>query len=67
MPHVSPNPILSFLGAATVLAAADAHSSAAVPLVLENDAVRAEIVPAWAGRLTFFGRPGGTNASCTQP
>ena len=67
MPHVSPNPILSFLGAATVLAAADAHSSAAVPLVLENDAVRAEIVPAWAGRLTFFGRPGGTNAFWTQP
>lgn len=36
-------------------------------IVLSNETVRAEIVPAWAGRLMFFGRPGGTNAFWTQP
>ena len=36
-------------------------------LVFENDAIRAEIVPAWAGRLMFFGRKGGVNVLWTQP
>lgn len=36
-------------------------------IVLENDAIRAEIVPAWAGRLMFFGRKGGGNVLWTQP
>ncbi|MBR1608350.1 MAG: hypothetical protein IJ678_01905, partial [Kiritimatiellae bacterium] len=35
--------------------------------VLQNDAIRAEIVPAWAGRLVFFGRPGGSNALWANP
>ncbi len=37
------------------------------PLVLENAALRAEVVPAWAGRLLFFGRPGGPNLLWTDP
>lgn len=36
-------------------------------IVLQNDALRAEIVPAWAGRLMFFGRTGGTNVLWTWP
>ena len=36
-------------------------------LVLENDALRAVIVPDWGGRLQFFGRPGGANALWTNP
>lgn len=37
------------------------------PIVLSNDVLRAEIVPAWAGRLMSFGRPGGPNALWTSP
>ena len=36
-------------------------------IVLENAALRAEIVPAWAGRLTFLGRAGGANALWANP
>lgn len=36
-------------------------------IVLENQNLRAEIVPAWAGRLMFFGRKDGENILWTQP
>ena len=36
-------------------------------LILENDALRAEVVPEWGGRLMFLGRPGGKNALWTNP
>ncbi len=36
-------------------------------IVLENAALRAEVVPAWAGRLIFLGRPGGANVLWTNP
>ena len=36
-------------------------------LVLENDALRVEIVPAWGGRMMYFGRKGGSNALWTDP
>ena len=36
-------------------------------IVLGNAALRAEIVPAWAGRLVSLGRPGGANALWTNP
>jgi len=51
--------------------AAAIHASVpeAIPetIVLENGALRVEIVPAWAGRLMFFGRAGGGNVLWTQP
>lgn len=43
------------------------RASAAVPVVLENNSIRAEIVPAWAGRLMFFGKKGGENVLWTNP
>ena len=43
------------------------NASAATPVVLENGSLRAEIVPAWAGRLMFFGRKGGENVLWTNP
>ena len=54
---------------ALVPAAALADAAAPFPdsIVLSNAALRAEIVPAWAGRLMSIGRPGGTNAFWTQP
>ena len=48
-------------------AVADAADPPPASIVLSNDALRAEIAPAWAGRLMFLGRPGGTNAFWTQP
>lgn len=51
----------------TVLCATSCSKSPVKSIVLENDAIRAEIVPAWAGRLMFFGRKGGTNVMWTQP
>ena len=36
-------------------------------VVLSNAALRAEIVPAWAGRMVFFGRPDGPNALFANP
>ena len=36
-------------------------------IVLQNDSLRAEIVPAWAGRLMFFGRADGPNVFWTYP
>ncbi len=36
-------------------------------LVLTNDTLRAEIVPAWGGRLMFFGTATGVNALWTNP
>lgn len=36
-------------------------------VVLECGDLRAEIVPAWAGRLMFFGRKGGRNVLWTNP
>ena len=48
-------------------ALADAADPPPASIVLSNAALRAEIVPAWAGRLMFLGRPGGTNAFWTQP
>lgn len=53
---------LSLLAIAVPLRAADVEM-----IVLENGAVRAEIVPAWAGRLMSFGQPGGGNVLWTQP
>ena len=48
-------------------ALADAADPPPDSIVLSNAALRAEIVPAWAGRLMSIGRPGGTNAFWTQP
>ena len=42
-------------------------SDLAETLVLQNDALRAEVSPAWGGRLMFFGRTGGKNALWTNP
>jgi hypothetical protein len=53
--------------AAAALSAAAAPANAATPIVLENEKLRAEIVPAWAGRLMFFGHKGGENVLWTQP
>ena len=50
--------------AAALAAAADPFPDS---IVLSNDMLRAEIVPAWAGRLMSFGRPSGTNALWTWP
>lgn len=36
-------------------------------IVLANAALRAEIVPDWAGRMVFFGRPDGPNALFANP
>lgn len=36
-------------------------------IVLQNASLRAEIVPAWAGRLMFFGRADGPNVFWTYP
>ena len=52
-------------GGAPALAAKAPWNAATI--VLTNDALRAEIVPAWAGRLMFFGRPGGPNVLWTWP
>ena len=49
-----------------VFAAVDAFAVPAT-LVLENGAIRAEVVPEWGGRLMFLGRPGGKNALWTNP
>ena len=54
----------SFLFAVLVSAAGFA---APETLVVDNGALRAEVVPAWGGRLMFFGRSGGTNALWTNP
>lgn len=60
-------PILASIAAATAVSAAAAPTPAATPVVLENETIRAEIVPAWAGRLMSFGRKGGANVFWTQP
>ena len=49
------------------MSAAPRSALAVTPLVLENDSLRAEIVPDWAGRLMFFSRKGGENVLWTQP
>ena len=49
-----------------VFAAVDAFAVPAT-LVLENGAIRAEVVPEWGGRLMFLGRPGGKNALWVNP
>ncbi len=36
-------------------------------ILLTNSSLRVEIVPDWAGRMMFFGRPGGANALWTHP
>jgi hypothetical protein len=36
-------------------------------IILTNDSLRVEIVPDWAGRMMFFGRPEGVNALWTNP
>lgn len=62
---------LRLLRMALALVPAAALSDAAEPfpdsIVLSNAALRAEIVPAWAGRLMSIGRPGGANALWTWP
>lgn len=55
---------LALVPAAALSAAADPFPDS---IVLSNAALRAEIVPAWAGRLMSFGRPGGANALWTWP
>ena len=59
-------PFLHILLVALVATAARAQTAPA-KIVLENGDLRAEIVPAWAGRLMFFGRVGGENVFWTQP
>ncbi|MBR4614762.1 MAG: alpha-L-fucosidase, partial [Kiritimatiellae bacterium] len=54
----------SFLFAVLVSAAGFATPET---LVVDNGALRAEVVPEWGGRLMFFGRSGGTNALWTNP
>ena len=54
----------SFLFAAF---AASGAFAAPETLVVDNGAIRAEVVPAWGGRLMFFWRSGGTNALWTNP
>ena len=46
-----------------------ANPCASMPdsILLTNSSLRVEIVPAWAGRMMFFGRPGGVNALWTNP
>ena len=52
----------------SVVCGAALHLDAApATLILENDALRAEVVPEWGGRLMFLGRPGGKNALWTNP
>lgn len=58
-------PTLLFLLA--LCAACGRASSGPRAIVLTNECLRAEIVPGWAGRLMFLGRPGGPNALWTQP
>ena len=53
---------LAFFAVASAAPAAPPES-----LVLENAALRAEVVPAWAGRLLFLGRPKGPNLLWTDP
>ena len=36
-------------------------------ILLANSSLRVEIVPDWAGRMMFFGRPGGVNALWANP
>ncbi|MBR4612138.1 MAG: hypothetical protein IKO40_05415 [Kiritimatiellae bacterium] len=60
-------PILASLAAATALSSIPQATAATTTIVLENDNLRAEIVPAWAGRLMSFGRKGGENVLWTQP
>ncbi len=36
-------------------------------ILLTNSSLRVEISPEWAGRMMFFGRPGGVNALWTNP
>ena len=55
---------LALVPAAALAAAADPFPDS---IVLSNGVLRAEIIPAWAGRLMSFGRPGGTNALWTWP
>ena len=55
---------IALVPAAALAAAADPFPDS---IVLSNDVLRAEIVPAWAGRLMFFGQPGGPNALWTWP
>ena len=42
-------------------------SAGSESLVLDNGLLRAEVAPAWGGRLMFLGRPGGGNALWTNP
>lgn len=63
------SPRIRFLRLILALFAAASAAPAAPPesLVLENAALRAEVVPAWAGRLLFLGRPKGPNLLWTDP
>ncbi len=58
--------ILALLGLA-LLTAASAPSPAPATVVLECGDLRAEVAPAWAGRLMFFGRKDGRNVLWTNP
>ena len=60
-------PILASLAALPALCTTPCAASPVPSLILENDTIRAEIVPAWAGRLMFFGRKGGVNVLWPQP
>ena len=57
----------TILVAVLAMSAAGEATCAPKPLVLENAALRAEVVPEWGGRLMFLGRPGGKNALWTNP
>jgi len=58
-----------FITMATVSVASATSISAPTPatIVLENEFLRAEVVPAWAGRLMSFARKGGQNVLWTDP
>ena len=62
------SPFFLTVGFALCLAASAAFA-AETPgrIVLANAALRAEIVPEWAGRMVFFGRPDGPNALFANP
>ncbi len=60
LPAVSRQPDFSGNSSATNAAIPDA-------ILLTNASLRVEIVPDWAGRMMFFGRPGGVNALWTYP
>ncbi len=59
-------PLINILCASLAATVAPSQTST-LRIILENESLRAEIVPDWAGRLMFFGHPTGPNALWTYP